>query len=261
MDRIAEWRPVEPAGPDGTADYGPNDERSDEPTRATTKHTTSWRLVGPALLLLSVAGLAVGGAIVVLLTSTMPRPAVSIDAATSLRSPADDDSSPASVASPAAAADEVVVDVQGAVERAGVWRLPAGSRVGDAIAAAGGYSALIDIDAAARRLNLAQTLVDGQQIHVPTLGGVTGDPVAAAPTAGGLGSSAQPSGGAGGLIDINSAGPEELDTLPGIGPVTAAKIIAARQEAPFATIDELVGRGVVGQATFDKIRALIGVGG
>ncbi len=126
-----------------------------------------------------------------------------------------------------------------------------GSRVGDAIAAAGGYSAQVDIAAATSKLNLAEVLVDGQQVHVPLRGETASTPTAA-------GASQQPAAGSG-LIDINTASAEELDTLPGIGPVTAAKIISARQETPFASVDDLSQRGVVGAATLEKIRSLITV--
>jgi competence protein ComEA len=151
----------------------------------------------------------------------------------------------------------VIVDVEGAVMQPGVHKLEAGSRVGDAIAVAGGYSASADIEAAGTGLNLASKLSDGQQIHVPALGEV----IVAAPLPGG-GPGGGPGGagqspGSGGLIDINHASADELDTLPGIGPVTAAKIIDARTQAPFATVDELQSRGVVGQSTFDKLRDLI----
>jgi competence protein ComEA len=152
------------------------------------------------------------------------------------------------------AGGSVIVDVEGAVMEPGVHELGAGSRVGDAIAAAGGYAANADIEAAGTGLNLASKLSDGQQIHVPALGEV----VAATPAPGGPAGAGQ-SPGSGGLIDINHASAEELDTLPGIGPVTAAKLIDARTQAPFTTVEELQTRGVVGQSTFDKLRDLITV--
>ncbi|MEO8639471.1 MAG: SLBB domain-containing protein, partial [Chloroflexota bacterium] len=113
----------------------------------------------------------------------------------------------------------LVVDVEGAVLRPGIIELPTGSRVADAIEAAGGYGPHVDLAAAAAQVNLAAVLRDGQQIVVPLVG---------ASTAGGSGN-----GGPGGLVDLNSASPEELDALPGIGPVTVEKIVAARAEQPF----------------------------
>jgi competence protein ComEA len=152
------------------------------------------------------------------------------------------------------AALSVVVDVQGAVVQPGVHELPTGSRVADAIAAAGGYAPSVDIAAASQRLNLAEKLVDGSQIHVPSLGDGGAAPTSyESPTANGG------AGAVGGLIDLNSATAQELDTLPGIGPVTAAKIIDARSQAPFASIDELLARDVVGASTFEKIRELVTV--
>jgi competence protein ComEA len=146
----------------------------------------------------------------------------------------------------------VVVDVAGAVVTPGVYRLAAGARVGDAIEAAGGFGPRVDAARAAGELNLAATLKDGQQIRVPS----RDDPAKGGGGTGGGGGGGAP----GALIDLNSATQAELESLPGIGPVTAGKIVEARGQAPFRTIDELRERGLVGQKTFDSIRALISVG-
>jgi len=138
----------------------------------------------------------------------------------------------------------LVVDVEGAVARPGVFELPAGSRVADAIAAAGGYTAQADVVAAAAQVNLAAELRDGQQVIVPAIGVAAGG--------GGAGG-----GSAGGLVNLNTATPDALDGLPGIGPVTVDKIVAARTERPFATLEELVTRKVLTKAQLDKIRDLV----
>jgi len=142
--------------------------------------------------------------------------------------------------------ERLVVDVEGAVLRPGVIELPAGSRVADAIEAAGGYGPHVDLAAAAAQVNLAAVLRDGQQIVVPLVGAATDV---------GTGS-----GGPGGLVDLNSASPEELDALPGIGPVTVQKIVAARAEQPFTSLEEMVTRKVLTAAQVDKIRDLVTLG-
>ena len=141
------------------------------------------------------------------------------------------------------ASSELVVDVEGGVLAPGVHRLPAGARVGDAIVAAGGYAPDADLVAAAHSLNLAAPLVDGQQVYVPLLG---------------EGATASRPGD--GLVNLNLASAEELDTLPGIGPVTVGKIVAAREERLFGSLDELVERDVLTQGQLDRIRDLVTVG-
>lgn len=149
---------------------------------------------------------------------------------------------------------ELVVDVQGAVVQPGVFHLPGGSRVGDAIAAAGGYGPRVDAERAGRELNLAATLKDGDRVVVPS----RDDPPAAA-GGGATGAGAGSDGGSGGLVDLNSATASELDALPGIGPVTAQKIIDAREERPFASVDDLRDRKIVGASAFERLRELVTV--
>lgn len=152
----------------------------------------------------------------------------------------------------------LVVDVQGAVAQPGVRQLPAGSRVADAIDAAGGYAVDADLEAAATAINLASPLVDGGQVRVPRVG----EAVAAAP---GTAASAAPGGATapgtvvatgGGPLNLNSATPEELEALPGIGPVTVQKIVAARQEKPFASLQDAVDRGVINRGQLEDIQGL-----
>lgn len=145
-------------------------------------------------------------------------------------------------------APELVVHVAGAVAKSGVYRLPPGSRVADAIAAAGGPAAEADVDS----LNLAQPLVDGQKVWVPKKG------EAPAPGAGGV---SAPGGGAmpaGGKVNINTAGLAELDTLPGIGPSLAQRIIDYRAaHGPFRSLEDLKNVSGIGEKRFDELKDYI----
>jgi competence protein ComEA len=207
----------------------------------------SWRIIG-GLALAAFLGLAA-----FTVAASAPSGEVSIDggaawsASASLSAVAGGDPS---------AAGTFVVDVQGAVLQPGVIRLAVGSRVGDAIAKAGGYSPRVDAERAARELNLATEIQDGDRIIVPSRDDPPGSP-ANGGTAPGTG--ADPGGASDGLIDLNTASASELDGLPGVGPVTAQKIIDARAEKPFASIEELRDRKVVGPATFEKLRDLVTV--
>lgn len=156
------------------------------------------------------------------------------------------DGSPSAAAAATVAGSALVVEVAGAVLRPGVYRLPSGSRVGDAIAAAGGYGPAVDVTAADRVLNLAAPLRDGEEVRVPARG--EGGAAATATT--------EPPG-APGLLDLNRASAAELEELPGIGPTTAARIVEAREERPFASVEELLERGVVGPALLERIRGLV----
>lgn len=149
-----------------------------------------------------------------------------------------------------AATREIVVEVTGAVARPGVFRLASSARVADLIEAAGGYGPRVDTTRLEAEVHLAAPLKDGDRVHVPS----RDEP--------GLASSPAAPGGETGatLVDLNRATAAELDALPGIGPVTADKIIAAREEAPFTTVEELRSRGVLGEKTFERIREMVAAG-
>ena len=141
---------------------------------------------------------------------------------------------------------ELVVDVAGAVVRPGLHRLRAGDRVGDAIEAAGGFAPRADLAASSQILNLALALDDGAKVLVPELGIDRPATVAAAVDDG--------------RIDLNRASQSELESLPGIGPVTASKIIDARQDQRFGGIRELRSRGLVGESVYEDIKGQIRAG-
>lgn len=151
---------------------------------------------------------------------------------------------------PSAAPGVIVVDVAGAVGQPGVHELPASARLADAIEAAGGFATDADLDAASA-LNLAQPLVDGQQVRVPRLGDGVVASVPSAPAGAESGG-----GSAGGLVNVNTATPEELEALPGIGAVTVQKIVAARQEQPFSSLQDMVDRGIIHRGQLEDITGL-----
>ena len=154
----------------------------------------------------------------------------------------------------------LVIDVAGAVLRPGVYHLPAGSRVADAIAAAGGFGPRVDA-LATQALNLAAPLTDGAQVRVPSRDDAAGRGAGSSGTGSGDPASGSGGAGSGGPVDLNTATSAELDALPGIGPVTAAKIIASREERPFSAVDDLQARKLVGASTFAKLAGLVTVGG
>jgi len=136
------------------------------------------------------------------------------------------------------AAGELVIDVEGKVKNPGIVTLPAGSRVHEAIAEAGGVRGKVDTS----RLNMARVLTDGEQILVG-VEPAPGDPAAGEASA------------TGARISLASATLEQLDTLPGIGPVTAQAILDHRSEhGPFTSVDDLLDVKGIGEATLADIR-------
>jgi competence protein ComEA len=142
----------------------------------------------------------------------------------------------------------VVVHVVGAVRRPGLYRLAQGDRVADAVARAGGATHKADL----ALVNLAALVSDGEQVVVPRRGVA----VAAAGAAGGAASGA--SGIPTGPVHLNSATIEQLDALPGVGPVTAQKIVDYRQKhGAFTSVDELDAVSGIGPARLDSLRDLV----
>ena len=166
-------------------------------------------------------------------------------------------SSPVTAGSPqseATAGSEqvVVVDVTGRIRRPGIVTLPLGSRVADALEAAGGARSDVDLST----LNLARVLVDGEQLLVGVEAAVPPTPVAATPPV-----TATPTAGVpGALLDLNTATAEDLDTLPGVGPVTAQAILDWRAEhGGFTSVDELLEVSGIGEVTLEELRPLVTV--
>lgn len=154
-----------------------------------------------------------------------------------------------SVATTTEAPAEVVVDVVGAVGTPGLYRLGEGSRVADAVALAGGLTRKANGSA----VNLAAPLVDGTQVVVPRKGEEA--PVAAA---GGAGGAAGAAGAPTGPIHLNAASLEELETIPGVGPVTAQRIVDFReQNGPFQSVDELDAVSGIGPKRMEQMRELV----
>lgn len=182
------------------------------------------------------------GAPIAVATSTLPLPPPS--------------AGPTDAVSPPTNPATVTVHVAGAVASPGVYVLASGARVADAVDAAGGGAPGADLDA----LNLAAVLVDASRVYVPVDGEVP--PAAIQPEVASSTTVAAAAGGGEppGPIDLNDATAEQLDTLPGIGPATAAAIVRNREEiGPFATVDDLERVPGIGPARLAALRDLVTV--
>ncbi len=145
----------------------------------------------------------------------------------------------------AVASERLVVHVVGAVRRPGLYRLPHGARIADAVRRAGGATRRADLSL----VNLAAQISDGSQVVVPRRA------VVGAPTPGGGGGAPSP---ATGPVHLNTATLEQLDALPGVGPVTAQKILDYRQQhGAFSSIEDLDAIPGIGSARLEQLRDLV----
>lgn len=144
------------------------------------------------------------------------------------------------------------VHAAGAVASPGVYALPAGARVADLLAAAGGPLSEADLD----RLNLAARVADGDRVYVPRRG--EGEPPST--EVGGLAGAGGGPPTTAGLVDLNTATAAQLDTLPGVGPATANAIITYRtRHGPFRSVTELLEVPGIGPAKLESLRPLVKV--
>jgi competence protein ComEA len=161
--------------------------------------------------------------------------------------PAEPAAAPVVVRAAPSRTPKLIVHVVGAVHRPGLFRLREGARVADAVARAGGVTARAEL----ALLNLAAPLGDGQQVVVPARTAVPAGGTAPAPVAG---AGAAPAG----PVQLSTATAEQLDSLPGVGPATAAKILAYRDaHGPFRSVDGLDGVPGIGPGRLEQLRDLV----
>jgi len=138
----------------------------------------------------------------------------------------------------------MTVDIEGAVATAGVYGLPSGARVEDAIEAGGGLTGDADTEYIAKNINRAMKVTDGMKIYIPFMGETSHiiTPLLRSPDG-----SSQNGGG----VSVNSSSKEQLDSLAGVGPVTAQKIIDNR---PYSSLEDLVAKKAIGPSLFEKLK-------
>jgi competence protein ComEA len=207
------------------------------------------RLLASALSLAAIAGAAFW-----LLRSPPPPVESTLPFATTIPPAVTTSSAPPDPSTTSTPPSELVVHVAGAVVVPGVRTLPPGARVVDAVSAAGGLTP----EAASDALNLAAALHDGDRIYVPTLAEATAVPVGVTPAPasgpGGEGTGSTPHA----PVDVNTASAAELEALPGVGPATAAAIVAHRDErGPFLSVDQLGDVAGIGRAKLAALRDLV----
>lgn len=161
---------------------------------------------------------------------------------------------PTATPMPTSTPEPVTIFINGEVEEPGIYTLPYDAMVQDALRMAGGFTAEAFEDV----VNLAQPLVDGMQVYVPALNddAAVAVPLISTPPV------ANQDGALGGLIDLNVATKAELETLPGVGPSTAQKILDYREDnGPFSSIEEVMDVAGIGPAKFEQMAEFITIDG
>ena len=142
---------------------------------------------------------------------------------------------------------QIVVDIAGAVEKPGVYKLPSGSRIGDALVMAGGLSAKADREWVAKTMNLAEVVEDGEKVYIPAIQ-IISDSVSQKVSV----SESQKSG----KVNINTASESELDSLEGVGEVRSKLILDNR---PYSKVSDLVEKAKIPESVYEKIKDKISV--
>jgi competence protein ComEA len=212
--------------------------------RARAESLLGGRTLTPVRVAVALAGLAavvgLGGVVAVWVLRTPPSTESLIPLAAGA-------SAAPSSAPELAPVDGIVVQAAGAVVAPGVYRLPSDARVIDLIDAAGGLTPGADPN----RLALAAKVADGERVYVP----IVGEPLPAA-----VGSGGAKGMGDAGPVDLNTANESDLDALPGIGPATAAAIVAHRdRHGPFTSVDQLLEVRGIGPAKLEQLTGLVRV--
>lgn len=148
---------------------------------------------------------------------------------------------------------DIFVDVSGAVINPNVYKLQSRSRLQDAVISAGGLSADADREYVEKTMNMARNVDDGEKVYIPYVGETTLSQDSEGQSNSvvlGVEESSE------GLVNLNTASQAELDALPGVGPVTIEKIVDAR---PYAAVDELLSKDVLGEAQYGKVKDLVSV--
>lgn len=208
------------------------------------KNTATWRRIMPLIIAVIGIGLMIGG---IFLNRNKTYQNISSESETADTSLVSDSEFSRNV---------IMVDVSGAVERPGIVETNNDSRIQDVLISAGGLSAKADRTYVSKNINLAQRVFDGMKLYFPFEGETLGQAGDVAKLSAGKNDSTMGGGIANGstLTNINTASDSELDRLPGVGPITASKIIAAR---PYQNVSELLSRKIIGKNVFEKIKGLI----